>query len=95
MDKLLNKKALTDSLTEKFGFTKKKSEEIVNAIFNEMKSTLEEQGTVDIYGFGKFEIVHHDEREGINPRTKEKMIFAASNSVKFKSSKALKDAVNK
>lgn len=94
MSKILNKKALAECVAEKCELTKKDSEMIVNTIFDEIKATLQEQGTVDIYGFGKFEIAHREAREGINPLTKEKMTFSASNSVKFKSSKALKDAVN-
>lgn len=94
MSNVLNKKALAEKIAEKCELNKKQSEAIVNVVFDEIKTTLEEKGTVDIYGFGKFELSHREAREGINPLTKQKMTFAASNSVKFKSSKALKDAVN-
>ena len=45
------------------------------------------------FGFGKFSISERAARTGINPATKEKIEIAASKSVKFKASKALKDAV--
>lgn len=56
---------------------------------------LSEGKTVDLAGFGKFEITERKAREGINPLTKEKIQIEASKSVKFKISKALKEAVNK
>lgn len=95
MSEVLNKKALAEAISAQCELSKKQSENIVNVVFEEIKETLANSGTVDIYGFGKFELSHRAAREGINPLTREKMTFAASNSVKFKSSKALKTAVNK
>lgn len=95
MSEVLNKKMLADSLSTEFQMTKKQSEAVVNAVFDQITKTLSEQGTVDIYGFGKFELSHREAREGINPLTKEPMTFKASNSVKFKPSKSLKTVVNK
>ena len=40
--------------------------------------------TVDLAGFGKFEITERKAREGFNPLTKEKIQIEASKSVKFK-----------
>lgn len=94
MSKVLNKKALAECIAEKCELSKKQAEAIVNTMFDEIKDTLVEKGTVDVYGFGKFELSHREAREGINPLTKQKMTFAASDSVKFKASKSLKDAVN-
>jgi DNA-binding protein HU-beta len=45
-------------------------------------------------GFGSFVVSERDAREGRNPKTGEKMAFAASKSVKFKPGKLLRDALN-
>ena len=51
--------------------------------------------SVQITGFGTFEVVERAAREGINPRTKETIQIPASKAPVFKAGKSLKDAVNK
>ena len=92
---VLNKKGLAEAVAKECDLTKKKSEEVINAVFAEISKTLSEKGSVDIYGFGKFDLSHREERQGINPATKEKITIKASDSVRFKASKSLKSAVNK
>jgi len=93
MSKDLNKKALVDLVAEETGLTKKAAGEAVDCVFEEMKKTLAKGGTVDVYGFGKFEVKKRSAREGINPITKEKIKIAATKVPAFKASKALKEAV--
>ena len=50
---------------------------------------------VSLVGFGTFEVKERAAKEGINPRTKEKMPIPASKRPAFKAGKALKDAVSK
>ncbi len=94
MSNVINKKALVDSLADKLELTKKDATTFVDAFIDEVKGSLENKDTVDLAGFGKFEIRNRPEREGFNPRTKEKITIKASNNVGFKPSKALKDLVN-
>jgi DNA-binding protein HU-beta len=51
-------------------------------------------GSITVAGLGTFSLVKRAERSGFNPRTKEPLRIPASQSVKFKVAKALKDAVN-
>lgn len=88
-----NKKAIGDALAEKMNITKKDANEFVDAFLDEVKAILEEKGTVDLAGFGKFEVRFRPERDGFNPKTEEKIRIAASHSVGFKASKALRDLV--
>ena len=83
MSNVINKKDLAEKLAEEFGCSKKDATAYVQFVFD----------TVDVFGFGKFSISERAARTGINPATKEKIEIAASKSVKFKASKALKDAV--
>lgn len=93
MAETINKKALAEALAEKLEISKKQSTEFVEAFLEEVTTALEYANTVDLSGFGKFEIRERAARDGFNPQTKEKMRIPASKSVGFKPAKALKDAV--
>ena len=94
MSKILNKKLLKERIAEEFDKTKKESGEIVNFVLQEFTDMLAVGGTVEMSGFGKFEVRHRPERPGINPATKERITIKASNTPAFRAAKALKDAVN-
>ena len=87
------KKDLATVIARETGFTKKKSQEIVETVFEEMKKQMSEGNDVQIYGFGKFEIRERAARKGINPATKETIEIPATKVVGFKPAKALKERV--
>lgn len=89
----LNKKALSDNIADKLDLTKKDAAEFVEVFLDEIKDVLEEKGSVDLAGFGKFEVRYRAARDGFNPQTKEKIRIAESHNVAFKPAKALKDLV--
>ena len=91
MDKM-TKNTLVEKLNEK-GYSKNEGKEIVDMIFEFMQEGLAEGKTIDIYGFGKFEVNERAERMGQNPLTKEKIVIPACKVVKFKAAKKLKDLV--
>lgn len=90
----ITKKDLSISVAETLATTKFEGKNAVNAVFQEIEKALTEGKTVDITGFGKFELVNKPERDGINPFTKERIVILAQKSVKFRPSKALKEKVN-
>ena len=91
----MNKKDLVQNIImSNPTLTKKSVDQIVNTIFDDMAEALSKGETVDIFGFGKFEVIERGERDGINPVTKEKIRIKASKNVKFRPSKPLKDKVN-
>ena len=92
-DIVLTKKDLAEKMAEEFGITKARAAEYVQFTFDQMADTLEKKGTVDVFGFGKFTISHREARQGRNPFTNETIEIAASDSIKFKPAKKLKDAV--
>jgi DNA-binding protein HU-beta len=63
---------------------------LIGAIHEEIK----DPGSINIAGLGSFSISKRSARSGINPRTREPIHIPASNSVKFKCAKALKDHIN-
>ena len=93
MSNVVNKKDLAEKLSEEFGCSKKDATAYVQCVFDTIADTLKNEGTVDVFGFGKFSVSERAARAGINPATKEKIEIAASKSVKFKASKSLKDSV--
>lgn len=74
--------------------TKKQAGEALDAVFDYIESQLADGERVQIAGFGTFNISRREERQGRNPRTGEAITIAASNNVRFKPGKQLKDAVN-
>ena len=73
--------------------SKADSKKAVDAAIEAIKGTLAGGDTVSIVGFGTFSVTERGAREGINPRTKEKIQIAAKKMVKFKAGAGLADAV--
>jgi len=89
----MNKSQLIDAISIKAEISKKDAEKALSAFTNIVTDTLVDGNRVAITGFGTFEVVERAERQGRNPATGEVITIAASKSPKFKSAKALKDAV--
>jgi DNA-binding protein HU-beta len=60
---------------------------------NVTKALKKKDGKVTLVGFGTFSKSHRKARKGRNPQTGETIKIKASNVVKFKAGKKLKDAV--
>ncbi len=90
----MNKTELISAIAERTGMTKKDAEKAVKAYEEVVTDELVAGGKIQSVGFGTFEVTERKEREGRNPKTKEKITIPASKSVKFKVGKALKEAVN-
>lgn len=78
------------------GLTKKKTAEIVDAIFADICAELQKNEKVQIVGFGTFEVQERKAREGRNPQDPQKVIKIPAKKVPvFRAGKALKEAINK
>lgn len=73
---------------------KKLGSQMINYIFDSIKSEVAAGNKVNISGFGRFDIIVRPERDGRNPSTGEPIIIDKHSVVKFKPSQAFKDAVN-
>ena len=89
--KSLSKSAVTSSLADKLELTKKQTalflEELANLAYKEAKNSF------TLPGFGKLVLVNRKARMGRNPQTGETIKIPAKKVVKFRVSKACKDAV--
>lgn len=90
----MTKAELVTSIAEKTGLTKKDSEKALAAFVDTVTETLAKGDSIQLVGFGTFEVRECAAREGINPRTKEKIEIAATKVPAFKAGRALKDAVS-
>ena len=90
----MNKTELIAAMAENAELTKKDAEAALKAFVEVVSDALKKDDKVQIVGFGTFEVAKRPAREGRNPQTGASMKIKASMSPKFKSGKALKDAVN-
>ena len=91
----MNKSDLVAAMAEKAEMSKKDAEKSLIAFEEVVTNDLENNGKVQLVGFGTFEVVERAAREGRNPQTGETMPIPASKAPRFKAGKALKDAINK
>lgn len=92
---MANKADLVAKVQEITGESKAATEKAVNAVLEAIKEGLKKDGSVQIIGFGSFEIKERKARTGVNPASGEKIKIAASKAIGFKAGKALKDEFNK
>ncbi len=93
--KTLTKAELIESIYEKIGFSKKEASDIVELIFETLKTTLEKGEKVKISGFGNFVVRQKRPRIGRNPQTGQEIEITARKVLTFKPSQVLKAALNK
>lgn len=90
----MTKAELVERVYEKAGIAKKDSAELVEAVFEMMKSTLEAGEKLKISGFGNFEVKKKADRKGRNPQTGKQITISARSVLTFKPSTVLKSAIN-
>lgn len=89
----MNKAGLVEVVHEIVGGTKVQSEQVVDAIIENITSTLKKGDDVSIAGLGIFSAKTRAARTARNPRTGDTIQVPAMRVPKFRAAKALKDAV--
>jgi DNA-binding protein HU-beta len=91
----MNKAELIEAVQNALGkdATKRSAEDAVAAVLESITSGVQNDGKVQIIGFGTFEVKHRAARMGRNPKTGEQMQIKASKSVGFKASASLKSSL--
>lgn len=90
----MTKADLIESVYLKTGFSKKESAEIVEMVFDIMKTTLETGRKIKIAGFGNFVVKEKATRRGRNPQTGDEIEITSRRILTFKPSQVLKAAIN-
>ena len=91
---IMTKSDMVEKIYEKIGFSKKESAELVEMVFDIIKSTLESGEKIKIAGFGNFVVKEKADRRGRNPQTGEEIVISARKILTFKPSQVLKSSIN-
>ncbi len=91
----MTKSELISAAAETAGVTKKDAEAVLKAVLGSIEQALADGETVQLIGFGSFEVRERSARVARNPRTGEKTNVPACKVPAFKPSKTLKEIVNK
>lgn len=89
----MNKTELIDAMATKTGQTKAATAALLDGFLETVKDCLVKNESVQLIGFGAFEVTERAAREGRNPATGAALKIAAKKVVKFKPGKALAEAV--
>jgi DNA-binding protein HU-beta len=89
----VNKGMLIDALAAKTDLSKRDVERVLEAMIDEVTSQLQGGNEVALTGFGTFAVSNRAARQGVNPKTGERIQIAATTVPKFKAGKAFKDAI--
>ena len=73
--------------------TKKAASDAIESVLNGITETLAGGGDVNFTGFGKFSVAERGPRQGVNPRTGERITIAGGRVPKFSAGAGLKSRV--
>lgn len=90
----MNKSELVEALSIKKNLTYKKSEQIVNLVFDSMSDALINDDRIEIRGFGSFMVKDYKAYMGRNPKTGEVIEVKPKKLPFFKVGKELKERVD-
>ncbi len=90
----MNKTELIEHIAATADIPKVTAGKALDAMIGAITTTLKNDDSVTLVGFGTFSVAQRKARSGRDPRTKEAIEIKASKLPKFKPGKALKDAVN-
>ncbi|OEU48616.1 MAG: integration host factor subunit alpha [Desulfuromonadales bacterium C00003096] len=90
----MTKADLVERVYLKTGFSKKESAQIVEMVFDLMKSTLEKGEKIKLAGFGNFVVKNKATRKGRNPQTGDEIEICSRKILTFKPSQVLKSVIN-
>jgi len=88
----LTKAEFVDRIAGNFD-SKKAAGDAVETVLNGITDTLAGGGEVNFTGFGKFSVAERGPRQGVNPRTGERITIAGGRVPKFSAGAGLKQKV--
>ncbi|MBD2439796.1 HU family DNA-binding protein [Nostoc sp. FACHB-110] len=89
----MNKGELVDTVAAKTNITKKQADEVISAFLEVVTEAVANGEKVTLIGFGSFERRKRSEREGLNPKTKEKITIPATRVPAFSAGKRFREKV--
>ena len=89
----MTKQEFVDAVADRAGMSKRDAGEAVDAMLDTITDALKKRDAITFTGFGKFSTSDRAARQGVNPRTGERVQIAATTVPKFMAGSALKSAV--
>ncbi|HDW3055787.1 TPA: HU family DNA-binding protein [Bacillus cereus] len=89
----MNKTELIKQVAQEANLTQKDATASVQAVLDQITQALAKGDSVQLIGFGTFEIRERSARTGRNPQTGEEMLIPGGKAPAFKAGKSLKEAV--
>jgi integration host factor subunit alpha len=90
----MTKADIIDRVYDKIGFSKKESSELVELVFETMKTAIQGGEKIKLSGFGNFVVRQKKERIGRNPQTGSQIKISARRVLTFRPSQVLKAILN-
>ena len=90
----MTKADIVERIYEKARASKKDASEVVDTVFEMIKSHLERGEKVKLSGFGNFVVHEKRPRKGRNPQTGEEIVISGRRVLSFKASQVLKGTIN-
>lgn len=91
----MNKSELVELVSQKLNVPKRKAEDVVNLIFDEMGAAMVRGDRIEIRGLGSFTVKHYGAYMGRNPRTGESIQVRPKRLPFFKVGKELRERVDR
>ena len=91
----MTKSELVDQVADRADLTKQDAARAVDAVLATVEDALRRGSEVTVSGFGKFHVGERGARQGVNPRTGERIQIAASRVPRFTAGSGLKSAVRR
>lgn len=89
----MTKADIAQKIASVLGTSKADGERAISTVIDEITRSLKSGQDVALTGFGTFTVSNRKPRQGVNPQTGAKIQIPAMRVPKFKSGKALKEAV--
>ena len=89
----MDRSGLVARIAETGSCTKKLAEEIVDNVLNAITYALQNDGKLQLTGFGRFKVTERAARQGVNPKTGEAIDIPESKVISFKAGEKLKASV--
>jgi DNA-binding protein HU-beta len=89
----VTKSELVDQVADRAELTRQDAARAVEAVLATVQETLRRGSEITLSGFGKFHVGERGARQGVNPRTGERIQIAATRIPRFTAGSGLKSAV--
>ncbi|WP_420974118.1 HU family DNA-binding protein [Bacillus thuringiensis] len=90
----MNKTELIQKVSQETGLKRPQASLAVDTLLESIQQALQNGDTVQLIGFGSFEVRERAAREGRNPQSGEPMTIPARKVPAFKAGKQLKEAIS-